>query len=81
MTDARTLLAGMLDGTVARVHRALADVSEEDARAGPQGLTPIVWQVGHIALTDSRALTRWRPAGHRPTILRGVFRYGHRWGG
>lgn len=58
MIDPRTLLAGMLDGTVARLQRALTDITEEDARARPQGLTPIIWQVGHIAFVDSRALVR-----------------------
>jgi len=58
VNDPRGLLAGMLDGTFTRMQRVLTDISEEDGRAGAQGLTPIVWQVGHVALTDSRALTR-----------------------
>lgn len=58
MSNARGLLADMLDGTFTRVQRVLTDITEEDGRAGPQGLTPVVWQVGHIALTDSRALPR-----------------------
>ena len=58
MDDARGLLAGMLDGTFTRIQRVLTDITEEDGRAGPQGLTPVVWQVGHMALTDSRALSR-----------------------
>lgn len=56
--DARNLLASMLDSTVARVHRALTAISEEDARACPHGLSPIVWQVGHMVLVDSKVLTR-----------------------
>lgn len=58
MSDARGLLADMLDGTYTRIQRVLTDITEEDGRAGPHGLTPVVWQVGHMALTDSRALSR-----------------------
>jgi len=58
MSDLSTLLAGMLGSTATRIQRVLADVSEEDARARPQGLTPIVWQVGHMAFVDSRVLVR-----------------------
>ncbi|MDQ7849053.1 MAG: DinB family protein [Armatimonadota bacterium] len=58
MDDPRKLVAEMLEGTLQRVHRGLTDISEEDARARPQGLAPIVWQVGHIALVDARALVR-----------------------
>ncbi len=58
MDDARTAVADLLDGTFTRVNRVLKDIGDEDARRRPQGLAPIVWQTGHITLTDARAAIR-----------------------
>lgn len=38
----------------ALIEKSLADLSPEEAVQRPHGLTPIVWQVGHLALTDAR---------------------------
>ncbi len=76
MIDPRGLLAEMLDGTLRRIHRALTDITEEDARARPQGLTSIVWQVGHIALVDARALLRSGVAVEVPPAFEPLFTTG-----
>ncbi|MDQ7849513.1 MAG: DinB family protein [Armatimonadota bacterium] len=76
MIDPRGLLAEMLDGTAHRIHRVLTDISEEDARARPQGLAPIVWQVGHIALVDARALVRSGVAVEVPPAFEPLFTAG-----
>ncbi len=73
MIDPRALLAEMLDGTLRRIHRVLTDITEEDARARPQGLAPIVWQVGHMALADARALLRSGVAVEVPPAFESLF--------
>jgi len=76
MIDPRTLLAEMLDGTARRIQRVLTDITEADARARPYGLTPIVWQVGHIALVDARALLRSGVAVEVPAAFEPLFTTG-----
>jgi len=73
MSDPRILLSGMLDGTFARAQRVLTDVSEEDARVRPQGLSPVVWQAGHITLTDARSVVRSGVPLEIPASYPGLF--------
>ena len=35
------------------MERALDDVTEEEATQRPQGLAPIVWQVGHLVISEA----------------------------
>lgn len=43
-----------LTATMARLQQSIADLTEEEARRVPlEGLAPIVWQVGHIAVVDA----------------------------
>ncbi len=49
----REELKKQLEYTAAWLGQALADLSEEDGAARPQGLAPIVWQVGHVAYYDA----------------------------
>ncbi len=58
MIDARGRIAGMLDRTADRVAQLVKNLSEEDVGTRPPGLAPIAWQVGHIAVVESKALTR-----------------------
>jgi hypothetical protein len=52
-TVRETLLYG-LDATHTRAHRCLEDLTEDEARRSPtDGLSPIVWQVGHLAYYDA----------------------------
>src|SRR5574341_915641 len=48
----RQILVYGLETTHTRALRCIEGISDDDARRLPGGLTPIVWQVGHIALTD-----------------------------
>jgi len=42
-----------LEFTAQWLEQALQDVSEAEAAARPEGLAPIVWQVGHMAYYDA----------------------------
>ena len=66
-----------LTATFTRINRCLEDISEEESRRLPSGLTPLVWQAGHIALSDvtfaSRADgTLKAPAGYEALFGRGT---------
>lgn len=51
--DAKGYVTNMLELSHARVREAIDGVSDADARRVQAGkLTPIVWQVGHLALVD-----------------------------
>ena len=50
--DIRELASYGLTATFTRINRCLEDVSEDEARRLPSGLTPLIWQAGHIALSD-----------------------------
>jgi uncharacterized damage-inducible protein DinB len=48
----RELLLHGLRATHARLQRCLEDLSDEEAQTSPAGLSPIIWQAGHVATTD-----------------------------
>ncbi len=50
--DLRVLLDYGLTVTYARFLRCLEDITDDEARRMPAELTPIVWQVGHVAVAD-----------------------------
>ena len=52
--ELRELVKGALIAGAGMIDRALADLSEEEAAQRPHGLTPIVWQVGHLAVNEAR---------------------------
>ena len=59
MTDLVAMVRLQLQRSHERVQRCLADLSEEDAQRCPlPRLSPIVWQVGHLALYDGRAVQK-----------------------
>lgn len=49
----RETIKNQLRYTAGHLELALTDVSEDEAAARPQGLTSIVWQVGHMAYYDA----------------------------
>lgn len=59
------------------LEQGLADLSDQEAAARPQGLAPIVWQVGHMAYYDAW-LVRWVTRGELlvPAEYEGLFRQG-----
>ncbi|MDR7419885.1 MAG: DinB family protein [Armatimonadota bacterium] len=49
----RDLLLYGLQATHTRLQRCLEDLSEDEARTSPAGgLSPLIWQAGHVATTD-----------------------------
>jgi hypothetical protein len=57
--DAKTYVTQMLSLSHNRVREAIDGVSDADARRVMAGkLTPIVWQVGHLALVDGNYVRR-----------------------
>ena len=54
----RELIAYGLETTYARAIRCVEDLSEDDARQRPSGLTPVIWQLGHLVVSDSGYLSR-----------------------
>ena len=71
--DTRDLLLYGLTVTHARLLRCLEDLSDDEARRTPHGLSPIVWQAEHIALTDAtfarRADGRTEPPAGYETLF------------
>jgi uncharacterized damage-inducible protein DinB len=45
------LLYGLL-ATHTRLRRCLDDLSDDEAHTSPAGLSPVIWQAGHVATTD-----------------------------
>lgn len=56
--DARAALRQQLQLTFERIENAVKDLPPGQWTASPQGLTPVVWQVGHVAATAARLLER-----------------------
>ncbi len=57
--DMRQMMLGQLQATHARVLRCVEDVSDDEARRPLAGnLTPVIWQVGHLAFGDARMAAR-----------------------
>ena len=56
--DWQALLKKQWQTSTDRFLQAVADVTPEEAVARPQDLTPIVWQVGHVAYYDAVLLRR-----------------------
>lgn len=75
--DIRDVLHYGLSTTHARVNRCLEDLTEEEARRSPaEGLSPVVWQVGHIALTDLTFAHRAGRPAQEPPGYAGLFQMG-----
>ncbi|HLT58638.1 MAG: DinB family protein [Limnochordales bacterium] len=52
--DVQELLKQALTGGAGMIDRAVSDLTEEEAAQSPHGLAPIVWQVGHLAVSEAR---------------------------
>src|SRR5437867_3693457 len=50
--DSRDVIRFGLAASFTRVLRCVEDVSEAEAGQMPNNLSPIIWQVGHLALSD-----------------------------
>jgi len=69
----RELLVYGLETTFTRAARCVDDVTEEEARTRPHGLSPIIWQLGHIVTADAGYLRRAGGAIELPETYRGLF--------
>jgi hypothetical protein len=57
--DERTLIQQQLAGSHQAVRYALSEVSDDDARRMPHSaLSPVIWQVGHLALSNANFIRR-----------------------
>ena len=75
--ELRELVKGALLAGTGMLDRTLADLSEEEAARRPQGLTPIVWQVGHLAFHEARLAKQLTGAEIAlPETYKDLFEYG-----
>ena len=44
----------VLQVSAERLGAFIEDMSDQEVRARPQGLAPVLWQLGHVAVTDAR---------------------------
>jgi uncharacterized damage-inducible protein DinB len=73
----REIILFGLNATFTRINRCLEEISEDEARHLPSGLTPVIWQVGHIAASDFTFAARAdgtskAPAGYDALFGRGT---------
>ncbi|MFS8534534.1 MAG: DinB family protein [Limnochordales bacterium] len=75
--ELRELVKGALIAGAGMIDRALADLSEEEAAQRPHGLTPIVWQVGHLTVSEARMVHQLTGAELAlPEKYKDLFEYG-----
>ncbi|MDR7481314.1 MAG: DinB family protein [Armatimonadota bacterium] len=74
--DIRAVLLYGLTATHARLLRCLEDLTDDEARRTPHGLTPIIWQAGHIALADAGFARRADGRTEPPAGYEGLFATG-----
>jgi uncharacterized damage-inducible protein DinB len=72
----RDLLLYGLSATHTRLRRCLEDMSDEEAGRSPSGLTPVAWQVGHVALVDFGFARRADPTTRAPDGYEALFTMG-----
>ncbi len=65
-----------LTATSTRALRCVDDVGDEEARQSLHGLSPIIWQLGHLALADEGFLKRTGRSAEVPTSYRELFATG-----
>ncbi|MGH7187137.1 MAG: DinB family protein, partial [Pseudomonadota bacterium] len=75
--DTRSVALFGLTATFTRINRCLEDISDDEARRLSSGLTPIIWQAGHIAASDFTFAARADgtskvPAGYDALFSRGT---------
>lgn len=69
-------LSRFVSMTRERIHQSVADLEPGEWTARPQGLAPILWQVGHLALVDGEAARRLGRPVTIPESFQSLFRYG-----
>jgi uncharacterized damage-inducible protein DinB len=74
--EIRDVIQFGLTATYTRVLRSVEDVSDVEARQIPHNLSPLIWQLGHVALTDSAFLRLSGGISPAPESFKGFFRTG-----
>lgn len=75
--DLRQLIVEALSAGAGMLERTLGDLSEEEAAQRPQGLAPIVWQVGHLTVSEARMVQELTGADIAlPENYKALFEYG-----
>jgi hypothetical protein len=69
----RDLIVYGLETTFTRAKRCVDDFTDDEARARPHGLTPIIWQFGHIVSADAGYLYRAGGVIEVPSTYRTLF--------
>ncbi len=65
-----------LTATATRVLRCIEDVSNDEARRTPNDLSPLIWQLGHLAQSDGGFLQRGGMVSPAPASFSALFKTG-----
>ncbi|TMJ03789.1 MAG: DinB family protein [Bacillati bacterium ANGP1] len=74
--DPRSIVVYGLTASFTRVQRCVEDVSDSEAVQTPHNLTPIIWQLGHLALSDGGFLRLAGGTSPAPELFKGFFKTG-----
>lgn len=74
--DTQSVALYGLIATATRVLRCVEDVSDDEARRTLTNLSPIVWQLGHLALSDGGFLQRGGVVSPAPASFTDLFKTG-----
>src|SRR2546425_11715770 len=74
--DPRSIVVYGLTASFTRVQRCVEDVSDSEAVQTPHNLTPIIWQLGHLALSDGGFLRLAGGTSPAPELFKGLFKAG-----
>jgi len=74
--DSRDVIRFGLTASFTRTQRCVEDVSDGEAAQTPNNLTPIVWQLGHLALSDGGFLRLAGGTSPAPELFKGLFKTG-----
>ncbi len=75
--ELQQMILGQLLATRQRILRCLEDLSDDEARRTPTGnLSPVIWQVGHLAWADAGYAGRADRAPTLPPAFEGLFKTG-----
>lgn len=75
--DLGEVIVGQLQSSHQRVLRSLEDLTEDDVHRSPAGnLSPVLWQVGHLAWTESFFASRADRPGSAPSSFEQLFKSG-----
>src|SRR2546422_10982595 len=74
--DSRDVIRFGLTASFTRTQRCVEDVSDGEAAQTPNNLTPIVWQLGHLALSDGGFLRLAGGTAPAPGLFKGLFKTG-----